>query len=208
MNSNEILQRFAQLDGYALLKDIEAVVDPQSARIVFRQTSAAVRSGRGCIGTLVMILGLGEIVMISTSIPGFAWLLIPFATIGFWGVKWSQKHSVSDDEKTVDFEIDTRTQTIPLLERYRSEKHTALQITEIRDFYVWPETGEGAAYSLRCTYGKNEEMIVLRGDNEAVIEQYARLLGFLCSKSVLKKVSDGKISPLKIDDGHLPLRQP
>ena len=173
MNGDEILQRFAQLDGYALLENTEAVVDQDSARIIFRQTSAAARSRRGCIGTAVVIVGLFEIVVISIALSLFMWLLLPFATVGFLGVVWFQKHQVTDDDKKVDLKIDTRSHTILFPQDIRDRdirvKHSELNIDEIQDFYAWEQPGsEGSEHSLRCTYGKNEEMIVLRHDVEAI----------------------------------------
>lgn len=203
MSDNAILQRFERCADDTINLYFEVVADRDSGRIIFRETAEMVKGGRGCFPLLVIGAGLIEIVAIAEYLPALKWLLIPFSLAGSWGTYWylNQK-SIADDEKGVHVEIDTRTRKILLpVETYKPLNHTELDIDDVLAFYAWQENdSDSTQHSLRCTYGKNEEVVVLLENNRMNIDRCACLLGFLCDKEVWKRDKSQQIYRLKTDD--------
>ena len=203
MDGNEIWQRFDQVSANIAVKALEIVANKASARIVFRETSEMVKGRRRCSSALIAVLGWFETIMLSGSIAGFVWLLIPFAAIGYAGVRWSGKQDVAEHEKTVYLKIDAqrRRLLVPDSIVYKPHTYRELNLNEIVDLTVWAEHNDGIKHSLRCTYGKDEETVVLLEDkSRSETECCARLLEFLFGKKVWKRDVERKIYPLKTDD--------
>ena len=203
MNRDEMLQRFDSLSGSTANSYFEVVADKDDARIVFRETAHMVKGGRGCFSLFIIGTGLAEIMAISEYLPALKWLLMPFSIASSLGAYWYvQQKSVADDEKSIHFEIDVQTQTILLpVEAYKPQHRTALNVDDVLAFYSWQEDeSDGTRHSLRCTYGKDEEVVVLLENNRMDLDYCTRLLGFLCDKDVWKRNKNSKIYPLKTAD--------
>lgn len=214
MNRDEMMQRFYKVPGKVAYETDELVFDHASARLIFRETEKNARDRRVSNSQWIVCIGLSEIILLALPIPEFLWLLIPFAAIGFWGIRWSIKQQVFETNKDVYFEIDAQRQKICLPISSQRQEYRELDISQIRNFYMDIDSDNDTAltkFYLCCTYGKYDEKVVLReislsfvrsstfSKNADQFSYYARLLGILCDRDVLQRNAYGKLCPVKKD---------